>query len=114
MAASDRLSVEARTLIDGASEAFISEASLIEMALKQASGRLRMDLTAFAKHAEATGFRWLDIRHDHLFALARLAAAPGHHNACERMLVAQSMTEPLILVTATRALEHYGATIRVV
>ena len=73
-----------------------------------------MDLAAFAKHADATGFRWLDVRPEHVFAVAHLAVSPEHRNPFERMLVAQSMTEPLILLTPNPALQRYGSTVRVV
>jgi PIN domain nuclease of toxin-antitoxin system len=92
---------------------FVSHASLWEMAIRLSIGKLRIDLPRFAKQIEATGFEWLDIRNAHLLAVATLPLFEDHRDPFDRLLVAQSSTEPLILLTADAKLERYGATVRV-
>lgn len=92
---------------------YVSRASLWEMAIKLSIGKLRIDLPRFAKAIEASGFEWLDIRNEHLLAVATLPFFEDHRDPFDRLLVAQSRSEPLILLTADARLESYGATVRV-
>ncbi len=111
----NRVPVEARALVESAADPVsISRASLWEMAIKASSGKLDIDLPRFARMAEATGFEWLDIKNDHILALATLPIFADHRDPFDRLLVAQSRTEPLVLLTADAALARYGATVRVV
>ena len=93
---------------------FVSRASLWEMAIKVSLGRLKVDLAKFSAGLEKQGFQWLDIRNDHLLAVARLPAFDDHRDPFDRLLVAQSLAEPLLLLTADAALTRYGATVRAV
>lgn len=93
---------------------FVSRASLWEMAIKAALGRLRMDLEKFAANIEAQGFQWLDITNPHLLAVAKLPVFDDHKDPFDRLLVAQSLTEPLVLLTVDSKLARYGTTVRVV
>ena len=109
-----RLNDNAKKLI--ATEAvFVSRASLWEIAIKVANGRLKVDVAKFARTIEQHGFEWLDIRNEHILALASLPLHEDHRDPFDRMRVAQSLTEPLLLLlTADAALAPYGATVRVV
>lgn len=110
-----RVPEKARELVDGAVEpVFISRVSLWEMAIKISSGKLDIDLPRFIKMAETTGFEWLDIRNEHLLAVARMPVFEDHRDPFDRLLVAQSQTEPLVLLTADAVLARYGATVHVV
>jgi PIN domain nuclease of toxin-antitoxin system len=91
---------------------FISRASLWEMAIKISIGKLRLDLPRFIGMAETTGFEWLEISNQHLLAVAGLPVFQDHRDPFDRLLVAQSQTEPLILLTVNRMLERYGSTIQ--
>ncbi|OGS91032.1 MAG: PIN domain-containing protein [Gallionellales bacterium GWA2_60_18] len=93
---------------------FVSRASLWEMAIKLSMGRLRVDLDKLSKNIEQGGFEWLDIKHEHLLAVAALPTFDDHRDPFDRLLVAQSLTEPLVLLTADATLARYGATVRVV
>ena len=93
---------------------FISRASLWEMAIKLALGRLRMDLNKFVGSIEAQGFQWLDIANSHLLAVSTLPTHNDHRDPFDRLLVAQSLTEPMILLTVDAKLARYGATVRIV
>ncbi|MDP2808938.1 MAG: type II toxin-antitoxin system VapC family toxin [Rhodocyclaceae bacterium] len=93
---------------------FVSRASLWEIAIKISTGRLKMDIAKFAGNIEKQGFQWLDIKNDHLLAVAGLPTFDDHRDPFDRLLVAQSQTEPLVLLTVDSALARYGSTVRLV
>lgn len=106
---------QARALIENNDQGvFASRASLWEMAIKASLGRLRVDLGKFVENTEKHGFRWLDITNQHLFAVAALPVFEDHKDPFDRLLVAQSMTEPLVLLTVDAKLGRYGPSVRVV
>ena len=95
-------------------EALVSRATQWEMAIKIGNGRLRIDLPEFCEQVAVDGFSWLPIESRHLLQVAALPAFPDHKDPFDRLLVAQSLAEPLILVTADAKLARYGSTVRVV
>lgn len=110
-----RVPAEARELVENSVDpVVISRASLWEMAIKISLGKLEIDLSRFIKMAEATGFEWLDIENEHLLSVAGLPLFDDHRDPFDRLLVAQSQTEPLILLTSDGKLSRYGSTVRVV
>lgn len=106
-------SVVERVQAPGA-EVFISQASLWEMAIKVAIGKLRVDLPELERHVLLQGFRWLPISNAHLLAVADLDTANGHLDPFDRLLVCQSQVEPMLLLTGDSQLAGYGATVSVV
>jgi PIN domain nuclease of toxin-antitoxin system len=101
-------------LVAQAESVYFSRASLWEMAIKSSLGRLDVDLVKFSAEVEHQGFKWLDIRHEHLLAVSQLPQREDHRDPFDRLLVAQSQVEPLILLTADGALGPYGSTVRVI
>lgn len=93
---------------------FVSRASLWEIAIKVSTGRLKMDIAKFTDNIEKHGFVWLDIKNEHLLAVATLPVFDDHRDPFDRLLIAQSQTEPLVLLTADSKLARYGSTVRVV
>ena len=63
---------------------------------------------------EQHGFEWLDIKNHHLLTVAALPAFDDHKDPFDRLLVAQSQTEPLVLLSADVTLARYGPTVRVI
>ncbi|MBA4182023.1 MAG: PIN domain-containing protein [Anaerolinea sp.] len=92
----------------------VSRVSLWELAIKAGTGRLKIDLALFTSEVEALGFSWLPIENAHILQLAELPVLSGHKDPFDRLLVAQSASEPLILLTADAGLGRYGALVRVV
>jgi PIN domain nuclease of toxin-antitoxin system len=92
-------------------EVFVSQASLWELAIKLSLGRLAVDLPLLERQVPAQGFRWLPIRHAHLLAVASLDGDGEHRDPFDRLLVCQSQVEPMLLLTADRQLQRYGATV---
>ena len=106
-----RLPREARRLIED-HEAVVSAASVWEIAIKVSIGRLDADPAAVRQALEPRGFDELPVTGEHA---ARVALLPSHHrDPFDRLLVAQSLTEGLVLLTADAHLAPYGDLVRVV
>jgi len=106
-----RLGAKARLLIeDRAIAVFVSAASIWELAIKYALGRIDMDQAPdklITGVFEAGGLRELPITIEHALAAGGL---PGHHSdPFDRMIIAQSRIEKLAIVTADAAFEKYDA-----
>jgi PIN domain nuclease of toxin-antitoxin system len=112
-AGSPKLPLEAKSQVDQADAVFVSRASLWEIAIKVSIGKLKLDIEKFAHNVEKTGFEWLDIRNAHLITVAALPLLDDHKDPFDRLLVAQSQSEPLLLLTADQRLAPYGDMVRV-
>ncbi len=93
---------------------WISQASLWEMAIKVGLGRLSVDLAILEKRVTYEGFQWLAISSEHLLEVASLETIAGHRDPFDRLLVAQSRIEPLLLFTCDQALQAYGSCVRLI
>lgn len=100
-------------VLDHAGEVFLSRASLWEMAIKRGEGKLHLDLSRFMASMVADSFRWLGIESRHVLEVAGLPRSVDHKDPFDRLLVAQSLSEPLILLTTDAKLARYGSTVRV-
>ena len=100
-----RLSSRHRHRLDGAEAVVVSAASIWELAIKRALGRLTTP-PDFVAIIEASSLVSLPVRMEH----AELAGSlPLHHrDPFDRMLVAQAMLEGLVLVTADPEMQLYG------
>lgn len=110
----ERVPAAARQAVSAAERVHVSHASLWEMAIKRSLGKLAVDLPALCRHVEADGFEWLPISADHLLAVAELPQHDDHRDPFDRLLVAQALTEPLLLMSADAKLARYGAMVRLV
>lgn len=111
LAAPERVPKAERAQLQRGSDVFYSIASLWEIAIKRSLGRLAFDPETVVEHADRGGFLRLGIEPRHLEQVARL---PWHHrDPFDRLLVAQSIAEPLTLITVDRQLGVYGSTVRV-
>lgn len=108
-----RIRGEILALVDSADEVFVSQVSLWELSIKASLGKIRIDLPTFAEQVEAMGFGWLGISNAHILKLAELPVFDDHRDPFDRLLVAQSLAEPLILLSRDLKLAQYGSTIRV-
>lgn len=109
----ERLPRHARETVERATHAYVSHASLWEMAIKVSIGKMAVDIDRFEQQVTRDGFAWLPIERPHLLAVASLEAFEDHRDPFDRLLVAQSRLEPLILLTTDGKLARYGATVRV-
>jgi PIN domain nuclease of toxin-antitoxin system len=108
--ASTQLSTAARRMITDADAVFVSVASIWELAYKAQLKRLEGDVQALADAIEPSGFHELAVTGRHAAAVSQL---PLHHSdPFDRLLLAQSFSEPLHLLTADRRLAAYGGNVR--
>ena len=104
----------ARLFREGRHEFFYSAASIWEIAIKAALGRKDFVADAAAIHdtLDANGFLELPIAAQHTVAVSSLPAI--HGDPFDRMLVAQCLVEPMVLVTSDERLAAYPGTIEIV
>ena len=115
VAASSRLPKATRALIqDEENEVFYSAASVWEVAIKAGLGRrdFRIDVEQFHASLPQAGFSELPIRAVHAAAVCKLPDL--HRDPFDRMLVAQALVEPLVLVTNDEVLTKYAAPVRLI
>ena len=100
-----RLSARARELIDD-SEVLVSAATMWEIGIKTAIGRLDCDPRQILDAIQPAGFDSLAISGQHAVIAAALPRL--HADPFDRMLVAQAQAESALLVTRDTALRAYG------
>jgi PIN domain nuclease of toxin-antitoxin system len=99
------LESESRELIgERADVVFVSAASIWEIEIKQAQGRIAVP-GDFLSLIEQTGFEALAVSSEHAVEVARLPLL--HRDPFDRMLVAQARIEGLTLASADRELARY-------
>jgi PIN domain nuclease of toxin-antitoxin system len=104
----DRIGATTADAIRHADDVLISVASVWEVEIKRASGKLETD-EDLPNALRMSGFEVLDIRIDHTTRAARL---PKHHgDPFDRMLIAQAQAEGLTLVTADKLIPLYDVAI---
>ena len=115
VADSERLPPEARSLIeDPRNDVHYSAASIWEIAIKSALRRkdFRMDLAVLPSTFAVMGLTELPVKAEHAVGIGALPSI--HRDPFDRLLVAQSIVEPMILLTNDDVLARYGPVVRVV
>jgi len=85
----------------------LSAASVLEISIKQATGRLKLqvDPATLVEELVEDGVKPLDVTMAHAL---RLASLPRHHrDPFDRLLIAQALTEGFTLVTADAQILAY-------
>jgi PIN domain nuclease of toxin-antitoxin system len=102
----ERLAGAMRESIEDASNlVYVSAASVWELAIKAALGRLDLDGVDLADEIERSGFTQLPVSARHGQTAANL---PRHHrDPFDRVLVAQAQLEDLSLVSTDETLSRY-------
>jgi PIN domain nuclease of toxin-antitoxin system len=107
-----RLSPKARELIAAQRNLiWVSAVSIWEIAIKHSLGRGDMPISGLEalKYFRQSGYRMLPVSPEHAAAIEVL---PAHHqDPFDRLLVAQSMTEPLRLLTHDATVARYSDTV---
>jgi PIN domain nuclease of toxin-antitoxin system len=108
---SKKLPAQAIDIVQSADEVYASVASLWEIAIKYSLGKLDLDI-AFVeldKAIVASGYEYLPVEAAHTVQLVELPQL--HNDPFDRMLIAQSIVEPLRLVTSDTKVARYGSTV---
>jgi PIN domain nuclease of toxin-antitoxin system len=114
-ARSERLPREARELLeDDHNEVYYSAASIWEIAIKSSLRRkdFRVNFTELLGTLPKMGLVELPITAVHAAGVTKLP--PIHRDPFDRLLIAQSIVEPLTLLTNDALLDRYRAGARVV
>ena len=106
-----KLSKRARQRIES-SEVFTSAASIWEISIKSALGKLEADPAEVLAAVEPAGFNHLAVIGEHAAEVVKLP--PIHKDPFDRLLVAQARVEPMILLTDDETLGGYGDFVEVV
>ena len=94
-----------RAVEDAATSVLVSAASIWEIAIKRALGRLAFPMNRLDEMMREKGFSALPVTHAHA---AAAGALPRHHaDPFDRMLVAQAQLERLALASADAVLGQY-------
>ncbi len=110
---SDKLSKEARSLVeDESNDLLFSAASLWEVAIKQGRGREDFQVNArrLRRSLLDNGYSELPVRSEHAVALDGLALI--HKDPFDRILLAQSIVEGIMLLTADPVVAQYSGPVR--
>jgi PIN domain nuclease of toxin-antitoxin system len=93
-------------MVDSDNEVFVSAASIWEIAIKAALGQIKGDPAAIQAAVDPSGFIELPITGKHAVQVSKLP--PHHRDPFDRMLIAQSLVEPMKLLTHDQTLTAYG------
>jgi PIN domain nuclease of toxin-antitoxin system len=107
-----RLSKPARFKIMHATEVYVSSASIWEACIKIKLKKLEVDISEMIAAIKESGFSELPITTHHAASVSKLPDI--HRDPFDRMLIAQAISEPLVLLTADRQLEKYSELVSVV
>lgn len=95
-------------IADSANTVFVSAATIWELEIKAALGKLVVDADLLVE-VGAEGFTWLPISATHAKAAAHL---PTHHrDPFDRMLIAQARTEGCTLLSRDRIFDQYQVSV---
>lgn len=94
-----------------AAEVYVSAASIWEVSIKSALGKLAAKATDVLAGIEPAGFILLPISGEHAAKVAELPML--HKDPFDRMLVAQASVEPMLLLTNDETLRGYGSFVTV-
>jgi PIN domain nuclease of toxin-antitoxin system len=111
----ERLPAAARALLeDQRNELVFSPASLWEVAIKSGLGRedFQVDARLLRRGLLDNGYQELPISSEHAVAIDGLP--PLHRDPFDRLLVAQSMVEGILLLTADEQVSQYPAPVQMV
>lgn len=100
-----------KAFVDPENLLLVSVATLWELGIKYALGRLPLPVPArdfFAREIATRGYRVLDVRREHAERAAELPYPdPGHRDPFDRMLVSQALVEGVPLLSADGRLGAY-------
>lgn len=107
MEKSPKLSVKIKALLENTeNQIFVSAASVWEIVIKKAKGRLKTpdDLEGGIKEA---GFKFLPIGISHVLGVGKLPNFKDHKDPFDRVLISQAKAENLILITSDPKILRY-------
>ncbi|MBI5447406.1 MAG: type II toxin-antitoxin system VapC family toxin [Gammaproteobacteria bacterium] len=110
VSAPEQLSKKTQQYMIDAETMYVSAASIWEIGIKLKLGKLQLNLAAFVREINNIGIQPLAITWRHAQCTQKLPIY--HKDPFDRMLVAQAMSEPLILLTNDAVLTQYSELVR--
>ena len=101
-----QLRANARALIESAESVHVSSVTIWEVAIKVALGKLNAVPEELILEMEVCGFRELPVSVRHAAQVSRLP--PHHRDPFDRLLVAQAISESMLLLTVDKQLAAYS------
>lgn len=98
------LSDETKELLDRETECYVSSATLWEVTIKQARGKL-LEPPDLAERIRDAEFQRLPIEYEHAITAGHLPTF--HHDPFDRVLIAQAQREGLTLITRDAQIQKY-------
>lgn len=112
LTAHPRIQPVSQLILAPETEIFVSTVSLWEIATKTSIGKLAADVAEIRAAIAASGFLELPVLGEHCEILTTL---PLHHrDPFDRMLIAQTIAEPMRLLTGDRQLAAYSELVQTV
>ncbi len=107
----EKLPDQAHTIISSADEVYASAANIWEIIIKTSTGKLKIetDPQGMVQAIADSGFQMLSIKPEHALKLMHLQ--DFHRDPFDRILIAQSLVEPLHLVTCDSVVAKYNGNI---
>ena len=107
----ENLPEQARQIILSADAVYASAANIWEIVIKTSTGKLKIqtDPQNMIQSMADSGFEMLSIKPEHALKLVDLQNI--HQDPFDRILIAQSLVEPLHLVTCDSVVAKYGGNI---
>jgi PIN domain nuclease of toxin-antitoxin system len=101
-------------ILDPTNQPYYSVAALWEIAIKHNSGKLALPVSPWALEAglAESGYKALDIKAAHVRELSNIKSL--HKDPFDRIMVAQAITERMLLLTTDALLGGYGPAVQVV
>jgi len=108
---SKNLTNKTRQLVSSADEVYASTVNIWEIIIKQSIGKLdiKIDIHDLIDVIYQSGFEVLHIKPEHAIKLVDLE--DFHKDPFDRMLISQSLVEPLHLVTSDSVVARYNTNI---
>ena len=110
MTADRRIASVEEELIDPSNEVYVSAASLWEIEIKNAKGKLTISETEALKALSQQSFLELPVSMSQIRYLKTLCQAPDmpvHKDPFDNLLVAQAKAEGMVFLTADKSLNNY-------
>ena len=113
--ASDRLPSEARAMIEDAGNAvFFSSASIWELSIKHSTGRARLALHPQVLYEQLVKNEFQEVQVTAAHGLLVSSLETIHKDPFDRILIAQSISEGMLLLTSDEIIGQYSGPIRLV
>jgi PIN domain nuclease of toxin-antitoxin system len=109
---SDRIDSIKELIESETTEMFYSPISLLEVAIKVKSGKLKLDVDELHAHAQKYDFKELPLTADCLKAYSELPNI--HKDPFDHILLAQSLTFPIHFITSDSLLADYSSLVMVI